>query len=283
MQKNRGFTLIELLVVIAIISLLLSIVVPALKRAKEYARSVVCKANLKGYGNAVGAYLTDNKNEFPCAENAIFWQWVSEKNNPNYIWNPKCWYHDKKTPKEGTLTPYLGDSKVHICPSVVSAMVEKGCRWEGQGHNTSIAFEPHFSYSQNAYLGWYAFAGWWAYGTGHDRPYGGILKSSDIKRSPAKVLLYTEESYWPVEGFSRWGLNDTTFVACSPSVTWPCENGANRADRYFTGDLIDTIGTYHLMKSTDKTSGKGNVVFVDGHVEYADKTQSWELAWPLSK
>ena len=45
-RRMRGFTLIELLVVIAIISLLVSILIPSLKRAKELARRAVCASNL---------------------------------------------------------------------------------------------------------------------------------------------------------------------------------------------------------------------------------------------
>jgi prepilin-type N-terminal cleavage/methylation domain-containing protein/prepilin-type processing-associated H-X9-DG protein len=54
-MRKRGFTLIELLVVIAIIALLMAILMPCLRRAKEQTRAVVCQNNLKQVGLA--AYL----------------------------------------------------------------------------------------------------------------------------------------------------------------------------------------------------------------------------------
>jgi prepilin-type N-terminal cleavage/methylation domain-containing protein/prepilin-type processing-associated H-X9-DG protein len=60
MDKQRGFTLIELLVVIAIIALLLALLMPALDRAREHARRVVCTANLRDLVVAWVIYADDN-------------------------------------------------------------------------------------------------------------------------------------------------------------------------------------------------------------------------------
>lgn len=54
-----GFTLIELLVVISIIVLLISILMPALGRARETARRVKCLSNLKGIGVGLEIYMKD--------------------------------------------------------------------------------------------------------------------------------------------------------------------------------------------------------------------------------
>ena len=56
MRKKTAFTLIELLVVIAIIALLLSIIVPALKLAKEKSRNLSCRANVRSLSLALRLY-----------------------------------------------------------------------------------------------------------------------------------------------------------------------------------------------------------------------------------
>lgn len=64
---RRGFTLIELLVVISIISLLISILMPSLGRAREQAKSVHCLARLKEFGNAIATYENDHGGLLPPA------------------------------------------------------------------------------------------------------------------------------------------------------------------------------------------------------------------------
>ena len=60
MYKRRGFTLVELLVVIAIIALLMSILMPALNRARELGRRIVCQGNLKQLALAWVMYSDEN-------------------------------------------------------------------------------------------------------------------------------------------------------------------------------------------------------------------------------
>jgi prepilin-type N-terminal cleavage/methylation domain-containing protein/prepilin-type processing-associated H-X9-DG protein len=64
-KNKNGFTLIELLVVIAIISLLVSILLPSLQKAKEIAQNAVCRSNLRQIGLGVILYSAENDGSLP--------------------------------------------------------------------------------------------------------------------------------------------------------------------------------------------------------------------------
>ena len=64
-MERKAFTLIELLVVIAIIALLLAIIMPALRMAKEHARRLICATHLRSIGQAIVMYADQENGELP--------------------------------------------------------------------------------------------------------------------------------------------------------------------------------------------------------------------------
>jgi prepilin-type N-terminal cleavage/methylation domain-containing protein/prepilin-type processing-associated H-X9-DG protein len=80
----KAFTLIELLVVIAIIALLLSVVVPSLRMAKEVARRSICGSNLKSLGQGVFVYANSNNDLLPKSR---YQAGEPGKGQPHYSYN----------------------------------------------------------------------------------------------------------------------------------------------------------------------------------------------------
>ena len=92
-KVRSGFTLIELLVVVSIIALLVSILMPALGRARDQAKTVKCAAQMRQYAVGVYMYATDN-GHIPW----YGWAWdPSNGNIPNKdIWEKEqssYWYN----------------------------------------------------------------------------------------------------------------------------------------------------------------------------------------------
>jgi prepilin-type N-terminal cleavage/methylation domain-containing protein/prepilin-type processing-associated H-X9-DG protein len=82
----RAFTLVELLVVIGIIAVLVALLLPALRKAREVAVSTQCLSNLRQCGTGVHMYA----NAFASAVPASF----SFKQNPSYSDQYYFWFYD---------------------------------------------------------------------------------------------------------------------------------------------------------------------------------------------
>src|SRR5690242_10591699 len=75
-SSRRGFTLVELLVVIGIIAVLISILLPALNKARQQANEVKCESNMKQIFTCVAMYVAENKNYMP------YPNWQGDVNTP---------------------------------------------------------------------------------------------------------------------------------------------------------------------------------------------------------
>jgi prepilin-type N-terminal cleavage/methylation domain-containing protein/prepilin-type processing-associated H-X9-DG protein len=71
-RKPAGFTLVELLVVMAIIAILISLLLPAMKKVREQARTTTCLTNLRQLGSSIQMYATDNNDYIPHVRSEYF-------------------------------------------------------------------------------------------------------------------------------------------------------------------------------------------------------------------
>lgn len=84
---KRAFTLVELLVVIGIIALLISILLPALSRAREAANTIKCASNLRQIGLGLSIYVADNKGTLPASYIYVGYSMVNGDEEPKKPFN----------------------------------------------------------------------------------------------------------------------------------------------------------------------------------------------------
>jgi prepilin-type N-terminal cleavage/methylation domain-containing protein/prepilin-type processing-associated H-X9-DG protein len=130
---RRSFTLIELLVVIAIIAILAAMLLPALAKAREKARTASCMSNLKQLDLGCFMYADDNKEIYPT--------WTT---SPYYL---------------GCVLPYVTDTKVFICPSHTS-MMPSSCSGGTCSNYYAYQYCPDLGYGINDYWLEYGVSGY---------------------------------------------------------------------------------------------------------------------------
>ncbi|MCH7792284.1 MAG: prepilin-type N-terminal cleavage/methylation domain-containing protein [Planctomycetes bacterium] len=191
-RKQRGFSLIELIVSMAIVAVLVSLLLPALRLARDAAQTTVCASNLRQMGFAWRLYLDDYR-QFPKHTALPDWNFGGAEFRPN------------------TRTPYLAEDRplnAYIAQSVTTASErlatqfrcpsDWGVGWDmGPRNSTPMSVlgddETCFeffgtSYRANLYLLDASL-------TGID-PSGRPLREAETTTVPTSKLLLTADAVW---------------------------------------------------------------------------------------
>lgn len=229
-MRVSAFTLIELLVVISIVALLISILLPALGRARETARNMQCMSNLRGMGVARVAYSTDYRDYSPVKNNASFANFSG--------WDTMLW-------------DYISNSgqfpiKVYQCPFDRTLSL-----YNNPVYNSYMAMAPSAGQFGDA---WVVGAPWGAQAirSGLFRKWDdfGLLNESDA--------VYLRDNHTPRWGNAGWVRvqNNAKTAGWSHFTT---DDG--NQDNHHPGKAGATVGGYGQYPI-----GQPNLLWYDGHV-----------------
>ncbi len=234
--KHLCFTLIELLVVIAIIAILAAMLLPALKSARDRAKTSNCMGNLKQIAQANLGYVGDN-DEYSCPSQSVDNSTLPPKGV--YTYNDNYWYWtDYLSPYFGT-GAILGNDAIVFCPGW------RGKQTRSMKHNKSFT-----SFLNNNY------------GLIQDvHPY--IQSSDSLKGIKMSSARFPSKSGSAIDGgyhAMRW-----QYAAIGGSSDM-------KSNKYVPGFVYNAGKTFNGTEATDDAlNGRHqkrtiNAGFLDGHV-----------------
>jgi len=235
-KMARGFTLIELLVVIAIIAILMAIIIPALRKAKESTRETVCRANLRSVGMGIFLYLQDN--DYVMANtnttNGFFWYDAAgnfrRTTDGDAYWGVA--YKD-----------YIRDSKVFGCPSFRKV--------------------AELIYSVDPMLIQEAAFGLNGYVSRTESGQARLLKTTDI-RDQSKFIIAHDHAEPRMEQGARDMFHNTGLGTMNLTHY---RQGGSRA-RFYPGIFRHNMRINEALR----TGGRANILWLDGHVSLLEET-----------
>ncbi|MFC1766207.1 type II secretion system protein [Planctomycetota bacterium] len=228
-RDSRGFTLIELLVVIAVIAVLMGIIMPALRAAKDQARLAICSSNMRQLAIAVNTYTADNDNKTPPPvasrpASTLKFSWPNFLNQSGKAMYPY-------------LGQYIADVGTYMCPLAPANPVDY------QEAYVNYQDNPNVMVSYNMYWGGYEMA---------DIEFVGPRSGS----SRMKLLASDTLNYGPTnDGKSRWYSSHRSEESYKTDINdgW--------------GNLVSTLWFIDGKVDSCPQGIKLNMVFMDGHAE----------------
>jgi prepilin-type N-terminal cleavage/methylation domain-containing protein/prepilin-type processing-associated H-X9-DG protein len=258
-HKKSGFTLIELLVVIAIIALLLSVLLPALRSAKESARSVVCLANLKQCGQVVAMISVKNNDKMQ-------YHWFA----PAYDKSDTIDIADSMWMVDGE--QYYDEPDLMLCPTASRPPIEGETgdvthAWKLSNEND---FWPRLRSTNDTPMSSYSFNDWLGRTCGEE---------------PDNYRM----NFW--KGLNQSGSNriplmlDGTWYHVMPTAgEQPQRLGDPRDDPKLCDKLSGLAGvdTWFSYIALPRHKKRTNVVFLDGSAATFGLKELWKHKWNTS-
>ena len=248
MGNKKAFTLIELLVVIAIIAMLLAIIAPALKKAKDMAKAIVCSSNLKQIGVAASTYAQSYDDQVPRAELSGV-----DFSNPNpYTGNWQIAFSSYIGGSEGFEAYY--EIGAYNCPSyplkdqtmdfVMNAWEYDINSFFGKERRGPMKLTNVKNLSSNIYLSEYAYYGY------VDNTVSGVWEStSDIAHPDIQIVspedirnLTPEDLYYKMRWMDVWSESHLPLAQNSLRVAWN-RHGKMQTDNLFLDCHVDRLYT----------------------------------------
>ncbi len=256
-MKKKAFTLIELLVVIAIIALLLAVVLPSLKKAKEAAKAVSCRSNLRQMAIAFSTYSVENDGKaFPFS----------------YVGKYGYWFRN--------IAPYLGDTdyqdnaelqtsgvmKIGICPATKIQT--------DNGSGTAPDNKSTWYWASENIIGSYSVNAWVLPDPDGHGVYWGIPKAEAEKR-----FFGGEEGgrYAQIPG--HVGLIADAYRMDTWPSTPPNVNVPTARQLIQPSNLAHSVQSLILRYTVDRHNMAVNVAFVDGSAKKVNIEDLYTTKW----